>query len=178
VKPERDRETEIKLREASPAEARLRLKRAGFRVSKRRVREDNVLFDTPKHALRSAGAALRIRQAGRRSVLTYKGRVRPGKYKSREELEIEIGDAAAAARILARLGFEPAFRYQKYRTEYKGLDSAGFVSLDETPVGCFLELEGPPQWIERTRRALGFQASDGITASYVGLYLDAGILVS
>jgi len=174
VKQERDVETEIKLRVVSPSEARRRLRRAGFRVRRRRVLEDNTLFDTPRHALRRAGAGLRVRQAGQHSLLTYKGRVKPGKYKSREELEIEIGEAATLARILARLGFEPVFRYQKFRTEYTGAGSRGIVSLDETPVGCFLELEGAPRWIERTRRVLGFQASDGITASYVELYLDAG----
>jgi adenylate cyclase class 2 len=174
VKPTRTLEIEIKLRVTSPAEARRRLRRAGFRVRKRRVRESNTLFDTPGQALRRAGAALRIRQAGNYSTLTYKGPGKPGRYKSREELEIEIGDAVTAARILSRLGFEPAFRYEKHRTEYAGRNARGIVTLDETKVGCFLELEGPPRWIDQTRRALGFEASEAITASYIELYLNAG----
>ena len=151
------------------------LKRAGFRLHKRRALEENTLFDTDRGTLRRAGTALRIRQTRGHVILTYKGPLLPGKHKSREELEIEAGDAALGARILARLGFEPVFSYRKFRTEYAGADSKGVICLDETQAGCFLELEGPPRWIERTRRALGFRPSDAITASYIQLYTDASI---
>ena len=43
--------------------------------------------------------------------------------------------------------------------------------LDETPIGDFLELEGPPRWIARAARALGRSPADYITASYGSLYL-------
>jgi adenylate cyclase, class 2 len=165
-------ETEIKLRLESAAQGKLLLKRAGFRLHKRRALEENTLFDTAKGTLRRAGTALRIRQTRGQAILTYKGPVRPGKHKSREELEIEIGDATLGARILARLGFEPVFHYQKFRSEYVAPDAVGIISLDETPAGCFLELEGPPRWIERTRRALGFRASDAVTATYIKLYTE------
>ncbi|MBI2681389.1 MAG: class IV adenylate cyclase [Candidatus Solibacter usitatus] len=168
-------ETEIKLPLESALHGKRLLKRAGFRPRKRRALEQNTLFDTERGNLRRAGTALRIRQSRGRVILTYKGPLRPGKHKSREELEIEIGDAAQGARILARLGFGPVFSYRKFRTEYAGADSKGIICLDETPAGCFLELEGPPRWIERTRRALGFRASDAITASYIQLYTDASI---
>jgi len=42
--------------------------------------------------------------------------------------------------------------------------------LDETPLGVFLELEGPARWIDRTARALGFSESDYITDSYAELH--------
>ena len=67
--------------------------------------------------------------------------MRPGKHKSREELEIEIGDAALGATILARLGFVPVFSYRKFRTEYAGKTPDSVICLDETPAGCFLELD-------------------------------------
>ena len=168
-------ETEIKLSLESAAQGKLLLKRAGFRVRRRRALEENTLFDTAGGALRRARTALRIRQSRGRAILTYKGPVLPGKHKSREELEIEIGDAAQGAGILARLGFEPVFSYRKFRAEYAGKSASGIICLDETPAGCFLELEGTPRWIERTRRALGFRPSDTVIATYVQLYTDASI---
>jgi adenylate cyclase class 2 len=166
-------ETEIKLSLESAAQGKLLLKRAGFRLRHRRTLEENILFDTARGTLRRSGCALRIRQSRGRAILTYKGPARRGIHKSREELEIEIGDAAQGTRILMRLGFEPAFTYRKFRSEYAGKTAAGIICLDETPAGCFLELEGPPSWIERTRRALGFRASDAVTATYIQLYTEA-----
>ena len=172
-------ETEIKLPVANADRAKLLLKRAGFRMRRRRALEDNTLFDTASGTLRLNGTALRIRQTRGRAILTYKGPVLPGKNKSREELEIEIGDAALGAKILARLGFHPAVSYRKFRSEYvrhqAGKTAAGIICLDETPAGCFLELEGPPRWIEQTRRALGFRAADAVTASYIQIYTEASI---
>jgi adenylate cyclase class 2 len=164
-----NQETEIKLRLDGAAEGRNLLKRAGFRVVRRRVLEDNTLFDTGAGKLQRAGLALRVRQCGRRVVLTFKGPAQPGKHKSREELELEISEAAKFTRILARLDFQAGFRYQKYRTEY-ARRGGGLATLDETPIGCFLELEGEPAWIDQTAVELGFGPADYITASYASLY--------
>ncbi|HPQ17134.1 MAG TPA: class IV adenylate cyclase, partial [Bryobacteraceae bacterium] len=121
--------------------------------------------------LRKTGQVLRVRQCGRRVLLTYKGPATRGRHKSREELETEAGDAQAIAAILSRLGFQPVFRYEKYRTEYAG-KKGGVATLDETPIGVFLELEGAPDWIDRTAARLGFTPADYITASYARLYLE------
>ena len=146
------------------------MRAAGFRISKRRVFEANTLFDTSSGDLRSTGRLLRVRHAGTRGVVTYKGREAEGKYKDREELETDVSDPQRTAEILTRLGFVAGFRYEKYRTEYKRLGEAGVATLDETPVGVFLELEGRPAWIDRTAKRLGFPESAYITASYYGLY--------
>ncbi len=134
--------------------------------------EDNIVFDTADLALRRAGALLRLRQTGREALLTYKGPAAPGKYKSREELEIRLGDADQAALLFERLGYRLVFRYQKYRTEYTRPRERGIVTLDETPIGCFFEIEGAAPWIDRTARRLGFEDSSYITASYAGLYFE------
>ncbi|MGH9660150.1 MAG: class IV adenylate cyclase, partial [Bryobacteraceae bacterium] len=68
------------------------------------------------------------------------------------------------------LGYRPVFRYEKRRAVYNG--RGGLICVDETPIGNFLELEGPPAWIDRTARRLGFRDGDYITASYGELYLD------
>jgi adenylate cyclase class 2 len=166
------RETEIKLAVADAAAGRAILRRAGFQVSRRKVFESNTVFDTPQQTLGFAGALLRVRRAGRVATLTYKGPpAAAAKHKSREELEVEVPDARVIAAIVERLGFEPLFRYEKYRTEYRQPAGGGMATLDETPVGVYLEVEGAARWIDRTARQLGFAESQYITASYYGIYL-------
>jgi adenylate cyclase class 2 len=44
------------------------------------------------------------------------------------------------------------------------------IELDETPIGVFLELEGPANAIDRVAKALGFGARDYVLANYMTLY--------
>jgi adenylate cyclase class 2 len=148
------------------------LRAAGFRVSKRRVFEANTLFDEAGGALSRTGRLVRVREAGRLGILTYKGPATVAKYKDREELEVEVSNPRRLTEMLTRLGFMPTFRYEKYRTEYHRPGEAGVATLDETPVGVFLELEGTPAWIDRSARRLGFAESDYSTVSYGDLYSD------
>jgi len=162
-------ETEIKLAVRSAAWARRLVSAAGFRLAKKRAFESNLVFDTPSLRLRKAASLLRVREMGKDAKLTYKGPPQPSKHKNREELELEASDARALQAILERLGFRLVFRYEKYRSEYQR-DRRGVITLDETPIGVYLELEGPPQWIDRTARGLGFAETEYITESYGELY--------
>jgi len=165
-------EIEIKLALKDARSARRMLREAGFVVAQRRVFESNTVFDTPELSLRRSSCLLRIREAGGVVTLTYKGLPDAGKYKSREELEVRMDNAAAMMTIVERLGYHRVFRYEKYRTEFHQPRRAGVAMLDETPAGVYLELEGAPHWIDLTARRLGFQESDYITASYGRLYVD------
>jgi adenylate cyclase, class 2 len=165
-----ERETEIKLPVAAAAVVRRLLRCAGFRVSKPRALETNTVLDTSDRSLLRAGSLLRVRSVRGEGVLTYKGPVDNGRHKSRQEIETHLDDPEAALRILTHLEFQSAFRYQKYRTEFKRIGSRGTIMLDETPIGAYLELEGSAGWIDRTARELGFSPSDYITASYGRLY--------
>lgn len=166
-------ETEIKLRLDDAASTRRELARLGFSIVKRRVFETNTIFDTPGGVLRRERKLLRLRQAGRRHTIAFKGSPLAGKrHKSREELESEFANPVGMRRILEGLGYRPVFRYEKYRTEYSQPDRIGSAMLDQTPIGDFLELEGPPRWIDRTARSLGRRPADYITASYGSLYLE------
>jgi adenylate cyclase, class 2 len=165
-------ETEIKLAVRGAQSTRKRLLAAGFVVSQARLLEKNVVFDTPEMALRKASQLLRLRQAGRTVTLTFKGVPKNGRHKSREELEVQVANLDSMSAIVARLGYGPVFRYEKYRTEFHQPRRAGVVMLDETPVGVFLELEGTPHWIDRTAAKLGFDEDAYITASYARLYLE------
>jgi len=164
-------ETEIKLRIDSPASTRRLLAKHGFVVLTPRVFESNTIFDTPDSRLRRERNLLRLRQAGPRNTIAFKGPPIDSKYKARPEVESDFTDAIAVRDILEGLGLAPVFRYEKYRTEYRKPGRPGSVMLDETPVGDFLELEGPANWIDRTAKELGFSVGDYILDSYGGLYL-------
>jgi adenylate cyclase, class 2 len=166
------REVEIKLAAPSASQARRMLRTAGFRVYKRRIFEKNTVFDTASQALRKSARLLRVREIGKIAKLTYKGPPDGGKHKSREELELDLSDARAIGAIFDRLAYHPMFRYEKFRTEYRQRGSTGVATVDETPIGVYLELEGNPLWIDRTARKLGFDEKDYITASYARLYID------
>ncbi len=96
---------------------------------------------------------------------------RPASYKIRREIEFVASDAAHFREILAALGFRPSFYYEKIRTTYRARRFGHLLlSLDETPAGIFLELEGLPASIDRAREALGYRAEDAILLSYGTLY--------
>jgi adenylate cyclase class 2 len=171
------REVEIKLAVSGAIEARRMLRAAGFRVSKRRVFEKNTVFDNGTQTLRKSARLVRVRETGKMAKLTYKGPPDNGKHKSREELELDVADARTITAILERLGYHPAFRYAKFRTEFRrrgtgGEATGGVATVDETPIGVYLELEGGPTWIDRTAHQLGFVEKDYITTSYARLYVE------
>ena len=165
-------ETEIKIRVGDVEEIEARWRARGFEESSSRSFEANAVWDTPERMLRASGEIVRIRDTHGTHVLTYKGKAETSKYKSREELECEMSDTLALARIFERLGLKPMFRYEKYRTEYQRDGGEGVVTVDETPIGNFIELEGSPSWIDATAHELGFSEADFSTRSYGALYLE------
>jgi adenylate cyclase class 2 len=66
--------------------------------------------------------------------------------------------------ILIALGFEVVYRYQKYRAVYAL--RAVVASLDETPLGTFIELEGEPDDVDEAATALGARPLEFIRATY------------
>ncbi len=163
-------EVEIKLPVATASQARALLRHAhAERLD--RYHELNLLFDWPDRRLSRAGCVLRVRQENGRAVLTFKAPAPGSKYKTRQELEVTVGSAEVMAELLHRLGLRVWFCYEKYRTRYR---LPGFkdllVELDETPIGVFLELEGPGPQIDRAARRLGYSPQDYLTASYYELF--------
>jgi adenylate cyclase class 2 len=197
-----ENETEVKLKIDDVRAFQRALKRLGARPCGRgtdRVREENLLFDTPDGGLSKQGQLLRIRtelpdgkgkRGGKESprvVLTFK---RPTEesthreaaalrrdYQVREELELEVADGVTLGRIFAGLGMRSWFRYEKLRTTYKLPGSKAWakdllIELDETPIGTFVELEGPPDAIDRAAQELGFSKRDYILKNYLLLYVE------
>ena len=168
-----DHEIEVKIPLRSSAGVHERLTSAGFKISAQRGFEANTVYDSADSSLRKRDMLLRLRQNGRQGILTWKGAGVPGPHKSRPELETTVGSLETLHKILGQLGYDPVFRYEKYRTEFESAERAGAkITLDETPIGEFLELEGPGDWIDETARKLDFSPQDYVLSSYGKLYLD------
>lgn len=189
-------ETEIKLAVKDLASVVRKLRQLGAKP-KGRVLERNTIFDTDSSDLRQRGRMLRLRAetpapssfakgGKRRAVLTSKmrpagGRDTDGRYKVNIEREVTVYDPLPAPKKAQRtlrdrgwrfalgcLGMRAQFRYDKYRTTF--LANGVHIELDETPIGVFLELEGPPDAIDRVAQAIGFAPSDYIRGTYYDLY--------
>lgn len=163
-------ETEVKIKIGDPRPVRVKLLALGAVVCRDRVLEEDTLYDFPDGRLREARRALRLRRAGRRAALTFKGTPQKSRsFKVREEFETAVSDAGQARKILKALGLQPAFAYAKHRTVLR--QGRLKITLDETPAGNFLELEGKRHEITRFARRLGFGRADFIRANYVDLIL-------
>jgi adenylate cyclase class 2 len=163
-------EVEIKLAVASAEAGGELLQRAGFAPLHDRAFEANSVLDTPALDLIHTGRLLRLREFRGEALLTYKGPPEPGPHKTRREIETRVQDPAAMQSLLEALGYRVVFRYEKYRTAFARAGAAGHAYLDETPIGCYLELEGAPEWIDAVAAELGFSRHDYITLSYGSLY--------
>ncbi len=164
-------ETEIKFRVDDIPGFAGRLEAAGFRLVTPRTFESNVLYDTPDRQMRARVEILRIRNYAGRCILTHKRICDDGgdeRHKHRIETETEISDGEALAEVFRSIGLIAAFRYEKWRSEWS--EGEGHCVVDETPIGGYAELEGTPQWIDRTAEKLGVNPSAYITLSYGRLF--------
>jgi adenylate cyclase class 2 len=195
------RETEIKLKISKVRSFQRALKSMGARLADKasgRVHEENLIFDTPQGGLAKHGQLLRIRietpevrgksrtrNLKKRVILTFKQPVAGSagertalpRYKVREEIELEVSEAGPLTKIFEGLGMRGWFRYEKYRTTYqlpasKAWGQGLLIELDETPIGTFVELEGPAEAIDRAARELGFSKAEYVLKNYLVLYME------
>ena len=157
-------EVEVKLLITDLAALERKLIASRFKLITPRTHETNTLYDFSGQPLRARGEVLRIRQYGDTWTVTHKTKGNIGKHKTRVETETTVEDGNALAHIFESIGLLPSFRYEKYRAEWS--DGEGHVVLDETPIGNLAELEGAPDWIDRTAKQLGVKQSEYITQSY------------
>jgi len=173
-------ETEVKIRIEPEAIPGLREKAyaLGFRQTAAPKEEKNLLFDFPDGRLRESGTALRLRQYGDQCRLTFKGpRIDDPLLKIRLEEETAVGDFGTARRILEQIGLQVSFRYDKTREKHLLESADGRVELciDQTPVGCFAEIEGSPEAIGGLAQAFGWSRSEFLNVNYVDLYAEQGL---
>jgi len=170
------RETEIKLPARDRKQLGKRLSQLDFKVFKARHLESNCLFDFRDLRLCKSGCLLRLRIAGGENLLTFKGPpLRTRRYGSRREIETPVEDGVLLRDVLKNLGLKQVFVYEKYRTTYAegtraDLHGLPQVAYDETPIGNYLELEGPERWIDEVAVQLGYSPQNYITSTYLELY--------
>jgi len=172
-------EIEVKLAAASKEEAVGRLARLGATLAQDRCFEDNEIFDMPDGRLESSDRMLRLRVSGASGIVTFKSKVeidqtRMVRAKVRAEVQTAVETPAAMRDILLMLGFVPVYRYQKYRSYHAWSDPASggtlSISLDETPMGVFIELEGDTRAIDSAARRMGWSPEQYIVDDYRTLH--------
>ena len=191
-------EIELKFPILDLARLQARLPLLGFQLDTPRTFEQNTLYDTPGRSLRLSKQILRLRRYGDLWTVTHKRQPSsstsgdPTRYKIRLETETRIEDGPALGAIFEHLGYAPVFRYEKFRTEWSQVISTiegplfdspdGPIDIpppnprcrlviDETPIGDYAELEGPPTWIDKTLANLGVDPASCLTESYGRLFL-------
>jgi adenylate cyclase class 2 len=191
-------EIELKFPIVDLAHLQARLPGLGFRLDTHRTFEQNTLYDTTDRSLRLSKQILRLRRYGDRWTVTHKRKPSSmddgaTRYKVRLETETSVEDGPALGVIFEQLGYKPVFLYEKFRTEWSqvtpSIDGPLFsdavlaaevpppaprchLVIDETPIGDYAELEGPPAWIDSTLAALGVDPATCLTDSYGRLFLD------
>jgi len=170
------REIEVKLEVGDTKAFKRRLAALRFRRVVGRHFESNVLFDFEDRRLRKARCLLRLRFANHKGILTFKGApLSSSRYKIRGEIETAVEDGSRLRKIFENMGLHEGFRYDKYRTVFAPRNRPAnaetpVLVYDETPIGIYVELEGPKRWIDKVARRLGYSHDQYITASYGALY--------
>ena len=136
--------------------------------TQKRVHEFNLRYDLPDGHLVAKKQVLRLRQ-DTQALLTFKG---PGVLDEgvllRKEIEVSVSDFDTARRLLEALGYQVIMMYEKYRANY--LMDGVILSVDETPFGLFIELEGEsPAQVKSAASLLGLDWRQRINLSYSAL---------
>ena len=124
-------------------------------------------YDTPERTLHGRDHVLRVRSytdaSGARAELDWKGPTRrEDGYKSREEIEVHVGEPEALATMLERLGYRVTMEIDREIVQYD-LDGA-MVRFECYPrMDVLVEVEGTPPLIERAIASLGLPR-DGFTS--------------
>ena len=136
--------------------------------SQDRIHEFNLRYDSPDGKLVAQRQVLRLRK-DTQARLTFKG---PGIMEqdvlTRKEIEVVVSDFDATNRLLQALGYQVVMMYEKFRANYL-MDNL-VLSVDETPLGLFIELEGEsPAQVRKAADALGLDWDARINLSYSAL---------
>jgi adenylate cyclase class 2 len=167
-------EIEVKVRVGSHDAVRQRLSALGA-VCEGTAHETNTFFDTPDRRLLREDRGLRIRvnrrDNGENLVVTYKGpkTTGPSGVKSREEVEVEVGDHDALVCLMGHLGYHVTLSFDKRRETWRLPDAE--VVLDTLPhLGTFVEVEAASETTVRSVLArLGLDAAPAVAESYIRL---------
>ena len=162
-------EIEIKIRlSVEIKEIEERILREGFFVESDFCKEENIFFDRDNY-LKKRGFALRLRSYGNRNTLTLKGKSKEKRIKERKEWEVKLSSKEEMEEILNILGFKVILRYTKERKIFKNSENT-IITIDKTPFGNFLEIEGKRNKIEDLVEKLNLNSEEVEEKNYLELY--------
>ena len=128
---------EVELKARAPRGIEKRLAAAGAKKTYT-VHQLDTVYDKPGEPLGKKGVTLRIREEGKKTILTYKGKSKSRRVKAKDEYELRV--TRHIHLFLRGLGYRPAFTKEKDRTEYRfgGVN----VHLDKVKgLGTWVEFE-------------------------------------
>lgn len=162
-------ECEAKLKVDDLRLIRERLRELGG-VDEGTVMERNWVLDRPDESLYRRDILLRVRNNGEvGGILTVKGKVESGAFKSREEVESMVDSTEDLLRQLKMVGFEVKWIYEKRRNTWLWRDCV--LALDLCPeIGSFMEIEGEEKQIRAVAQALGLNPDNHIQENYLALW--------
>ncbi len=129
--------------------------------------EDNIVFDDEEETLKKSKVVLRLRKSDR-ITLTVKKQIEKNRFKVMDEHEIEVSDFDETIMLLNLLGYKKVFRYQKRREIFRFINTKLF--FDDTPIGCFIEIEGAEDEIESIASKLGLNVENGTSKNYMEIF--------
>ena len=169
-------EIEAKLKVDSLDDVERQLAASGATFVAKKVQID-CYFDTADGQLTQTDRCLRLRtdrrEAGERFILTCKGPRQTDDFKKRQEVNLEVTDAAGLECMLEGLGYRRALVFDKRRRRWDLSDCE--VALDELPLlGTFVEIEGPDSGrISEVQKTLGLADAAHVMDSYASLIAEA-----
>ena len=163
-----DQEIEVKFLLKDYASLMQKIADLQLSCSQERIHEFNLRYDLADGSLVAQKQVLRLRKDAQ-ARLTFKG---PGVMEEdvllRKEVEVVVSDFDTTNRLLEALGYQVVMMYEKYRANYL-LDSL-VMSVDETPLGFFVELVGEsPAQVRKAADVLGLDWDARINLSYSAL---------
>ena len=167
--PELPKEIEVKYLISSHTELENRLLKAGASLQATRVFELNLRFDRLDGSLMHNHQVLRLRMDSV-AHLTFKGPADPTQPAAvRPEIEFAVSSFDSARTFLEALGYAVVITYEKYRTTY--LLEGAMVTLDELPIGNFMEIEASDiATLQRISRLLALDWKARSSLSYLALF--------
>lgn len=136
------------------------------------LEKDSYFIDADRMVVRP-GCGLRLRRQktneNEKVILTYKGPKKKTRFKTRQEIEIEVNDVDAAEQLLTELGCHKKLMFEKKRSLW--LLEQCLICLDELPLlGCFVEVEGPDEGaIADVLKKIGLSGHEHINKGYAKL---------
>lgn len=108
-----------------------------------------------------------------RNTLTLKVKIpeNTSQYFKRIELEVDISNPQTLTDMMPFFGYPKKVTWEKRRINFKPVKNSNFkISLDETPMGYFLEIESTEGKIEKIIEALGLTTFERTKKAYLGVW--------